>query len=77
MTPTHSNVAIVRHIKSDRLYRYLGNDEYVNLYTGQSGRIKPEDAQKMFVINLEMTQLISEYPLVEEMITKLKLIFDK
>jgi hypothetical protein len=77
MTKTLSNVAIVRHKSTNRLYRYIGDDTYVNLFTGVSGKIKPEDAQKMFVINLEMTQLISEYPMIEEMITKLKLVLDK
>jgi hypothetical protein len=77
MTKTLSDVAIVRHTKTNRLYRYIGDDTYVNLFTGVSGKIKPEDARKMFVINLEMTQLISEYPMIEEMITKLKLVLDK
>lgn len=73
----NNGIAIVRHIKTNKLYRYLGNDEYINLFTGKSGKVKPEDAQKMFIINLEMTQLISEYPMIEEMITRLKLIIDK
>jgi hypothetical protein len=69
--------AICRHIKTNKLYAYHGNDSYTNLHSGTSGIIKPEDAQRMFVINLEMTQLIAENPMIEEMITKLKLVLDK
>jgi hypothetical protein len=70
-------MAIVRHIKTNRLYRYHGKDLYTNLYSGVTGEIKPEDAKRMFRINLEATQLFEEYPIVEEMVRKLKLVFEK
>lgn len=70
-------MAIVRNIKNNHLYRYHGNDIYTNLHSGIKGEIKPERAKMLFKINLELTQLIAENPLIEEMITKLKLIADK
>lgn len=78
MIPTHSDsFAVVRHINTNRLYKYHGNDEYTNLFTGVRGRIPPEQAQRMFKINLEFTEILNQYPLILELITKLKLVCDK
>lgn len=70
-------MAIVRNIQNNQLYRYLGDNKYRNLITGVSGEITEEVAQKIFKINLEMTQLCNEYPLVEEAIQRLQLKMDK
>lgn len=70
-------MAIVRHVSTNKLYRYNGNNNYTNLHSGNSGEIPPEQAQKIFKINVEATYLCNEYPLVEELITKLKLVCDK
>lgn len=70
-------MAIVRNIQNNQLYRYLGDNKYRNLMTGVSGEITEEVAQKIFKINLEMTQLCNEYPLVEEAIQRLQLKMDK
>ena len=70
-------MAIVRHINTNKLYRYNGDNNYTNLHSGNSGEIPPEQAQKMFRINLEFTEILNQYPLVEEMITRLKLVCDK
>ena len=70
-------MAIVRNIKTNDLYRYLGNDNYINIRTNVSGEIKPEIAQKIFRINLEATQMFNENPQIEEMINKLNLKFYK
>lgn len=68
MTLTPSDVAIVRHVKTNTMYRYLGNDTYINLGTGGSGVIPPEQAQRIFKINLEMTQLIADNPVLLSMV---------
>lgn len=70
-------MAIVRNIQNNQLYRYLGDNKYKNLMTGVSGEIAAELAQKIFKINLEMTRLCNEYPLLEEAIEKLNLKMDK
>lgn len=77
MEKTHSDFAVVRHINTNRLYKYHGNDEYTNLFTGVRGKITPEQAQNIFKISLEFTDILHQYPLVEEMIIKLKLVCDK
>lgn len=69
-------MAIVRHIKTDVLYRYLGDNKFRNLITGVEGFVKDEVAQKIFRINLEATELINENPIIEEMIKSLGLKFD-
>ena len=69
-------MAIVRNIQNSDLYRYLGHDIYMNIRTGNSGKIEPELAEKIFKINLEGTELINEYPIIEELIKTLNLKFD-
>lgn len=70
-------MAICRNIQNNDIYRYLGNDEYVNLRTGKQGKIKPDVAQKVLKINLEATELINENPIIEDLIRTLNLKFDK
>lgn len=68
---------IVRHIKSGVLYEYLGENKFRNLATGNEGVVEEEKAAEIFVLNLEATQLLNEYPPIKELITKLKLKLDK
>ena len=70
-------MAILRNIQNDRLYKYLGDDTYLNLASQKEGKIEPEMAQKVLKINLEATQLIGEYPILEELICKLDLKIEK
>lgn len=70
-------MAIVRNIQNNTLYRYLGDNKYRNLLTGVEGEISEEVARKIFKINLEMTQLCEEFPLIEEAISRLQLRMDK
>ena len=70
-------MAICRNIQNNDLYRYLGNDEYKNLRTGNTGKIDPEMAKKVFKINLEATEIINENPIVEDLIKSLNLKFEK
>lgn len=70
-------MSIVRNTQNNDLYRYLGNNEYKNLRTGNVGKIDPEMAKKLLKINLEATQLINEYPILENLIQSLNLKFEK
>lgn len=70
-------MSICRNIQNNDLYRYLGNDVYQNLRTGNTGKIEPEMAQKVLKINLEATELINENPILEDLIKSLNLKFDK
>lgn len=70
-------MAIVRHIRSNMLYRYLGENKYRNLTTLQEGKVPEEKAREIFKINIEATSIINEYPEVENLINKLQLKFEK
>ncbi len=70
-------MAIVRNIQNNNLYRYLGGNKYRNIATGFEGEISEEVAQRIFKINLELTELCQEFPNIEKMIYKLKLKIDK
>lgn len=70
-------MSIVRNIQNNDLYRYLGNDEYKNLRTGNVGRIEPDMANRLLKINLDATALINENPIIEDLIKTLNLKFEK
>ncbi len=70
-------MAIVRNIQNNHLYRYLGGNRYRNIMTGVEGEIGEDVAQKIFKINLELTEVCENFPNVEKLIHTLKLKMDK
>jgi hypothetical protein len=72
-----NNYAIVRNVKTNDLYVAHGDNQYTNLRTGAKGVVGEAAAQKTFVVNLEATQILSDYPLIEEMIFRLKMVAEK
>jgi hypothetical protein len=70
-------MAVVKHIKSCVLYEYLGENKFVNLTTKQTGQVTDEQAKNVFKISADATELISEYPLIKELIFALKLKMEK
>jgi len=70
-------MAILRNIQNNHLYRYLGGNRYRNIMTGVEGEIGEDVAQKIFKINLELTELCENFPNVEKLIHSLKLKIDK
>lgn len=69
-------MAIVRNIQNNGVYRYIGDNKFVNVVTGQEGTVGDEMAAKVFKINVGATEMISEYPIVEDFIKSLGLKFD-
>lgn len=65
--------AIVRNIKTNDFYEYVGENKYVNLRTGESGIVPEYKAQRVFKINVDLSQMISDNPEIKNLITKLKL----
>lgn len=65
--------AIVRNIKTNDFYEYVGENKYVNLRTGESGVVPEDKAQRVFKINIDLSQMISDNPEIKNLITKLKL----
>jgi len=70
-------MAILRNIQNNHLYRYLGGNRYRNIMTGVEGEIGEDVAQKIFKINLELTEVCENFPNVEKLIHSLKLKIDK
>jgi hypothetical protein len=68
---------IVRNIKTNDLYQYEGENKFTNLRTCKNGEVSDDIASKSFVINVEATMIINEYPIVKELIQKLNLKFQK
>lgn len=67
---------VVRNIQNNDLYFYEGENKFRNVRTGKDGVVDDETARKIFKINVEATEIINEYPIVEEMIKVLNLKFD-
>lgn len=76
MTEKINKTAYVRNIKNNDLYEYLGNNKYRNIRTNSEGEVDEEKAIEIFKINLSATVLISEYPMIEKLISKLGLKVD-
>ena len=66
---------IVRNIQNGDAYSWDGK-EFTNLRTSNSGAVEDEVARKVFRFNPAATEIINEYPIVEEMIKRLNLKFD-
>jgi hypothetical protein len=69
-------MAIVRNIQNNDLYRYLGENKFRNLRTGNEGVIPDELSRETLKINMEATMIFEEYPEVENLIKGLNLKFD-
>lgn len=68
---------ILRNIQNNQVYQHIDGNKYLNLVTGVEGEVAPEIAQKVFKINLEMTDLCYRFPNIQELVKSLKLKFDK
>lgn len=69
-------MAICRNIQNNGIYEYLGENKFQNIVTGKEGTVTNEQAKDIFKINLEATELFSEYPIIKELIKSLNLRFD-
>lgn len=66
---------ILRNTQNDDMYSWDG-EKYKNLRTGVEGAVDDETAKKVFVINTQATILMHEFPLVEELVSRLNFTFD-
>lgn len=67
---------VVRNINTNDVYFYEGNNSFQNIRTLKTGIVSDIPAQKTFLINVDASQIINEYPLVAELINKLDLKYD-
>lgn len=68
---------ICRNLYNGHYYVYLGDDRWRNTSTGVEGTVDPDKASQVFKINLEVTQLVNEYPEIELFIKVLGLRIEK
>lgn len=68
---------IVRNIQNNDLYSFLGGTTFVNLRTGKRGEVNEDKAKEVFKFNIEATEMINEYPIIELMVKQLQLKFEK
>jgi hypothetical protein len=71
------NTAICRNIQNNHIYRHIGENRFKNLTTGVEGEIEEASANKVLKINLELTQICNQYPVVEDAISALGLKLEK
>lgn len=55
----------------------MGNDLYRNEITGATGQIPIDQAMRVFGIRVGVAYIAAEYPIVEELIKKLKLTYEQ
>lgn len=70
-------MAICRNIENGDLYRYFGENKFKNIRTGKEGVVSDEVAKKVFRINLEATEMLNEFPEIENLIHALDLKLEK
>jgi len=66
-------IPIVRNTGTGDLYEFLGGNKFRNLRTEKEGDVDEEKAKNVFKFNIEATELINEYPIIEIMIKQLNL----
>ena len=73
----NNETAIVKLKKNNDLYRHLQNSKYKNIRTGVEWDIPDEKAKEIFVIDYKASMMFNKYPLLEELVFKLKLKLEK
>lgn len=71
------NTAVLRLKKNDDLFRHIEGDKYLNIRTQKEWEIPPEKASEIFVLNVEASILLNEYPMIEKLIASLKLTIER
>ena len=72
-----NDTAILKNIQTNNLYRHIKGNTFKNLSTGVEGEILEELANKILVIDYKASMMFNKYPLLEELVFKLKLKIEK
>lgn len=67
------STAILRHKKTNVLYRHIEGNKFRNLITGAEGEVSPEIAKNIFAISVPATIFCNENPVIEKFISALAL----
>lgn len=65
-----------RYVRNDCIYEYIGECNFKNVITGQVGVVDISKAKDIFRFNIELSQMVQDYPEVENLIKFLKLKFE-
>ena len=71
------DTAVLINSKTQDLYRHIKGNIFKNLRTGVTGEIPEELANKILVIDYKASMMFNKYPLLEELVFKLKLKIEK
>ena len=71
------DTAVLINSKTQDLYRHIQGNIFKNLRTGVTGEIPEELANKILVIDYKSSMMFNKYPLLEELVFKLKLKIEK
>lgn len=69
-------LGLVKGKKNSEIYEVLEDDMYKNLSRGRLGRLKVEDAKKLFVIPVTLNLFAQKNPLILKLIENLNLSID-
>jgi len=64
---------ICRNIQNGMFYAFEGGNTFRNLVTDNAGEVSDEKAKEIFRFNPALSEIINEYPIVEDLIKTLKL----
>lgn len=68
-----NNIALVVAKKTRDIYQYHGEEKYENITTGNKGKLKDEDAKRLFSIPMTLNIMAEKNPEIINMIKKLNL----
>ncbi len=74
---SEQKTAILKLKKNNDLYRHIEGNKFKNLRTGVEWEIEDEKAKEIFMIDYNCSMMFNKYPILEEMIFKLKLKLEK
>lgn len=72
-----NDTAVLKNVQNSDLYRHIKDNTFKNLRTNIEGEIPAELTNKILRIDFNATMLFNKYPLLEELVFKLKLKIDK
>ena len=72
-----NDTAILRNLQTNDLYRHIEGNKFKNLRTGLEGEIPEELTNKVLVIDYNSTMMINKYPIIETIIEKLGLKYER
>ena len=72
-----NDTAVLKNVQNLDLYRHIKDNTFKNLRTGAEGEIPEELTNKILTIDFNATMLFNKYPLLEELVFKLKLKIEK